>query len=126
MRYDTKYREAFSFFKVADLGELSLQTVWNFNLSTYTTLANASDHTFFFLPQKGPMPIKLICLSYGFFPSIISKNYATAQCCYQTEIESNVILPDNLAWHIVFPESISPQMLAECFIYIYIKKKQTN
>lgn len=44
---------------------------------------------------------------------IISKNYAPAQCCYQTEVDSNLILPDNLAWPIVFPESISPQMLAE-------------
>ena len=50
---DTKYREAFSFFKVADLGKLSLQTIWNFNLSTYTTLANASPHTFFFSSPEG-------------------------------------------------------------------------
>lgn len=33
---------------------------------------------------------------------IISENYAKAQCCYQTEIESKLIPPDNLAWHIVF------------------------
>lgn len=46
-------REAFSFCKVVDLGKLSLQTVWNFNLSTYMALANASAQTLFFPSPEG-------------------------------------------------------------------------
>lgn len=70
LSYDTKYREAFSFFKVADLGKLSLQTVWNFNLSTYKALANASAHIYFFPSLEGTNANKAhLFLSYSFFPS---------------------------------------------------------
>lgn len=53
LSYDTKYRDAFSSLRVADLGKLSLQTVWNFNLSTYMALAKASAHTFLFSSPEG-------------------------------------------------------------------------
>lgn len=52
LKYDTKYREAFSFLKVADLGNLSLQTAWNVNLSTYMALTNASAHACFSFPRR--------------------------------------------------------------------------
>lgn len=106
---------AFSLFEVSDLGKLSLYTAWNVDLSAYTVHANAAAHPFFLLPQKGLLPIKLICLSYGLSLRIISENYAKAQCCYQTEIESKLIPPDHLAGHVVLPESLSPQMLAGWF-----------
>lgn len=72
---------------------------------------------FFFFPERSnankadPPELWLFSLL------IISKNYAKAQHCYQTEIEGNLIPPDSeLAWHIASPESIAPQMLAECFL----------
>lgn len=60
MSYGTKYSETFSFSKVADLGELSLQCAWNFNLLTYMPLPLLIN---FFLPQKGLMPIRELMLA---------------------------------------------------------------
>ena len=36
------------------------------------------------------------------FSLLIISEIMQRQCCYQTEIESKLIAPDNLAWHIVF------------------------